>query len=144
MIKSAYTVQPFTAVALKVFECTRGELVDAISDSSVGLYCTHTLKELASNAVLKLYTDYDDPQIKSIMNELRAIDNGQRPELRFIYSESYESKLVLTNGTEISIPNKNILSLEEPYPSRFFAYCIKWINNGRLCPSVPVLMDIEN
>lgn len=144
MMRTAYLVQPFRTVALKVFECDEYSLLDTILESKVGIYSTHTLKELATNAAAHLYTDYGDPQIKSIMNALQSIDKGTRPEIRFIHSEAYDSMITLTNGTEISMPNKNIISLEEPYPSRFFAYCVTWINHGKNCPTVPVIVEIEN
>lgn len=148
MIKIKFLVQPFTTVASKVFD-SRSEsesLYDFLQTVKVGLYSTHTLKELANLAEAKLFTDFEDPQIKMIMAELASIERGNKLDIKFIQTPAYgpESDIHLLNGTCVHVPFKYAISLNEPYPSRFFAYCIKWLNNGWDDLSIPVVLQIEN
>lgn len=148
MKKLTFLVQPFTTVASKVFDSKpeSESLYDFLQTVKVGLYSTHTLKELANLAEANLFTDFEDPQIKMIMTELASIKRGNKLDIKFIQIPAYgpESDIHLENGTYVHVPFKDVISLNEPYPSRFFAYCIKWLNNGWDDLAIPIITQIEN
>ena len=145
VIETVKTVEPITKLINEVLHCEEYGVLDygqVIGARKVGLFSIHDMRELIILDKMKSELP-EDPQIDMIKKELDAIRNGEKPSLYFS-KVGTPTEIELENGTKVTDYSKTEISMVEPIPSRFLAYCISWMNDTLGDFGVPVEREITS
>lgn len=145
VIETVHTVEPITKIINEVLHCEEQRVLDygqVIGAVKIGLFSIHNMREIIVLDKMKSELP-EDPQIDMIKKELDAIRSGEKPSLYF-NRVGTPTEIELENGTKVTDYSKTEISMVEPIPSRFFAYCISWMNDTLGDFGVPVEREITS